>query len=288
MLGLRFPWDQQLPCPHQSKTCCKGTNKLAQWLKRTPAKMEAAHQSRATIGAEILRCRRAPLNQPSTTRGRCSGSSRTPQVRWLSVESPENIGSPPITYSSQGNDYEAYLEGYMADAEEPFGWPSEGYSSATPIPAFPSHYEVPPSDPYNVLSAYNPHTFYWPQMAPYPGALVPVTSGPFYGYASTYAPGYSDFFALYPGYASYEPLHQAIASSDWRESQLVVQEPPERPVRASSTPSLEASSSKSTKSIAYRPSVKVKDADDKAKNLTLGDKRDAKKTGKETPNNVKL
>ncbi|KAH7956531.1 hypothetical protein HPB52_010195 [Rhipicephalus sanguineus] len=169
-----------------------------------------------------------PLNQPSTTRGRRSGNNRRPQVRWLSVRSPESIGSPPISYSSQGNDYEAYVEGYMADAEDQFGWPSEGYYSAAPVPfstsygahpAFPSHYEVLPSDPYNVLAAYHPQDFCWPQMAPYQGALMPVMSGPSYGYPSTYAPGYSDFFALYPGYASYEPLQQASASFDRRERQ---------------------------------------------------------------------
>ncbi|KAL1479783.1 hypothetical protein MTO96_051587 [Rhipicephalus appendiculatus] len=178
------------------------------------------------------------LNQSSTTRGRRSGNSRRPQVRWLSVRSPENIGSPPISYSSQGNDYEAYLEGYMADAEDPFGWPSEGYFSAAHVPfstsygaheAFPTQYEVLPADPYNVLAAYHPHDFDWPQMVPYQGALMPVMSGPSYGYPSTYAPGYSDFFALYPGYASYEPLHQARASSDRRERQRAVREREEWP-----------------------------------------------------------
>ncbi|KAL1479779.1 hypothetical protein MTO96_051583 [Rhipicephalus appendiculatus] len=175
-----------------------------------------------------------PLNQPSTTRGLRSGNSRRPQVRWLPVRSPESIGSPPISYSSQGNDYEAYLEGYMADAEDPFAWPSEGYFPVAPIPfsgsyvaqpIFPSQYEVLSSNYYDALAAYHPQEFYWPQMVPYQGALMPVMTGPPYGYTSTYAPGYSDFFALYPGFASSEPLNRASASSDRHERQRTVREP---------------------------------------------------------------
>ncbi|KAL3235467.1 hypothetical protein MRX96_048301 [Rhipicephalus microplus] len=233
-----------------------------------------------------------PLNQPSTTTGRRSGNTSRHQVRWLSVRSPEStIGSPPISNSSQGNDYEAYLDGYMADAEDPFAWPSESYYPVAPTPfsasygahpTFPSQYEVPPYDPYNVLTAYHPLDFHWPQMAPYQGALMPVMSGPFYGYTSAYAPGYSDFFALYPGYASSESLHEASPSCDRPERQRVVREQQQRPGSAASTSSLQTSSSKSTKSVASRPSVKSKDNDNKAESSTLGEKKGREKTDKNT------
>lgn len=233
--------------------------------------------------------------EPSTPRGRAGSNSGRSQVRWLPVRSPEASGSPPYTYASQGNDYEAYMEGYMTDAEDPFGWPEDMYSWNAPIPfatsygapfAFPNQYEALPSDPYNIFMPYHPQGLYWSQQVPYQGVPVPAVSAPYYGYTSTYAPGYSDFFALYPGYASYEPLRRASASPELRERQAVVREAQERPGSSAPTPSLEASSAKSTTRSSAGPSSKIKDKSNEAQSSAPSGKRGEKQAGKKTSNQV--
>ncbi|XP_070389965.1 Na(+)/H(+) exchange regulatory cofactor NHE-RF2-like [Dermacentor albipictus] len=218
--------------------------------------------------------------EPRTPRGR-GGSGRS-QVRWLPVRSPEATGSPPYTYSSQGNDYEAYMEGYMTDQEDGFGWPEDAYSWNAPIPfaasygappAFPPQYEALTVNPYNAYMPYHPQGLYWSQQIPYQEVHVPPVWGPSYGYPSTYAPGYSDFFSLYPGYASYEPLHQASASPERRETRAAIRPAQERP-------GSQASSAKSTTRSSAGTSSKTKSKSNEAQGSAPGGKRGEKQDGK--------
>nr|XP_054931430.1 uncharacterized protein LOC129386946 [Dermacentor andersoni] len=233
--------------------------------------------------------------KPSTPKGRGGNTSGRSQVRWLPVRSPDATSSPPYTYSSQGNDYEAYLEGYMTDPEDCSGWPEDVYSWNAPIPfatsygaplAFPYQYDALPFDPYNTYMPYNPQGLYWSQQVPYQGAHAPAVWGPSYGYTSTYAPGYSDFFALYPGYASYEPLHQASASPERRETRAAIRPAQERPGSSAPAPSLQASRAKSTTRSSAGTSSKIKSKSNEAQSSTPGGKRGEKQAVKKTSSQI--
>ncbi|KAK8768889.1 hypothetical protein V5799_014646 [Amblyomma americanum] len=172
-------------------------------------------------------------SERSARRGEASSSTRVSrsQVRWAppSLNSP---ASPP--YSSQGNDYEWYLDGEMDEyflPEGPYPWAAPfmpPYGGAMPPPYAGSALLPQPgapslANPYAVFTPYQlGQGSYWsPQMpfqpVPYPAPYAPVTPVPYYGYTGTFAPGYSDFFSVYPGYASYEPLHRASAAVEGRE-----------------------------------------------------------------------